>query len=204
MLRRRSKAGNAGHCASRQNRPQRVHFHPLKAVPSFARCVADRFESSNGAYTSEHPAKNPRGRRDDHTPIQNRSSLVCGRNGAPERAFQLVAESRFRRHLTPVCEWQSEPDTTRRVKRGQPAAACRFSEGNSSLCQSGAKTSWASSEVSNGHNRRTANPLSAIRIVCHPRGSGVTSPHANLLPVLHLLLLLYVLRRCVFWRREAR
>ena len=46
-------------------------------------------------------------------------------------------------------------------------------------------------------------PRRVIRIVCHPRRSGVASIHANLLPVLRLLLL-YVLRRRVFWRREAR
>jgi len=39
---------------------------------------------------------------------------------------------------------------------------------------------------------------------CHPQPYGVTSLHANLLPELRLLLLLYVLRRRVFWRREAR
>jgi hypothetical protein len=45
---------------------------------------------------------------------------------------------------------------------------------------------------------------SSRRNDCHPCASGVISLHANLLPALRLLLLSYVLRRRVFWRREAR
>jgi hypothetical protein len=139
-----------------------------------------------------------------HATIADRTHGVPGSDGSSARERRRAIGQKVRVPLTQVWEGDSIPDTILRVKMEQPAVKRRFSEGNSTLCQTGAKTSGASSEVSNGHHHRTPDPLSAIRIVCHPRGSGVTSVHANLLPVLHLLLLLYVLRRCVFWRREAR
>jgi len=72
----------------------------------------------------------------------------CRMDGLP-RKLRAAIQSKLRLHLTPIWEGESNPDTTLRVKREQPAAKRRFSEGNSTVSQWAAASSGPSKKVSN-------------------------------------------------------
>jgi hypothetical protein len=169
-----------------QKRRPSGHFRLLQTDSSSGFTLLNRFEPSRGASVEMdgRPAHDPLDRACGRAAIADRTHGVPGSDGSSARERRCAIWQKVRVPLTAVREGDSIPDTILRVKMEQPATKHRFSEGNSTLYLLGALPR-------------------AVRIVCHPRGSGVTSVHANLLPALHLLLL-YVLRRCVFWRREAR
>jgi hypothetical protein len=155
--------------------------------------------------------------------IERRTHSEQRRNSGPSRELRVAAEQKRFRHPTPIWERvQSGHDP-----EGQKGAACSeapifgreldsistrrkvkpgLSEGVQ-LAESAAPLLFGPAgglAPSQPDNRKLIYRRSSRRNDCHPCASGVTSIHANLLPVLRLLLLLYVLRRRVFWHREAR
>jgi hypothetical protein len=143
--------------------------------------------------------------------IERRTHDEQRRNGGPARELHAAGRQKLCRHLTPIWEGAQSGHDTEGQKRAVRSEAPVF--GREFNCISTCR------QVKRGHHEGVQLTQSAaslavvglaesylvppIRIVCHPRRSGVASIHANLPPVLRLLLL-YVLRRRVFWRREAR
>jgi hypothetical protein len=144
-------AESAGRYASQQNRRQPAHFQLLKTVPLSGFTLLNSFEPSSGASVDMdgRPAYDILDRPCDRAAIADRTHGVPGSDGSSARERRRAIWQKVRVHLTQVWEGDSIPDTILKVKMEQPAVKRRFSEGNSSLCQTGAKTSWASSEVSN-------------------------------------------------------
>src|SRR5271154_3832359 len=102
----------------------------------------------------ENRARKPFHSAREYAEIEDRTHDEQRQKGGPARELRAVAQQKLCLHLTPVWEGDSNPDTTLRVKKGQPAAKRRISEGNSTVSQTALRSSWPSRLVSNWHNRR--------------------------------------------------
>jgi hypothetical protein len=122
MLRRPSKTGNAVSALYQQARPRPAHVRLLSVDRSSGFTLANGFKLLGGGPISinDHPA---------HRLIHRTRGRAAIEDPTRARERHPATQQKFRLHLTPVWEGDSNPDTTRRVKRGQPAAKRRFSEG---------------------------------------------------------------------------
>jgi hypothetical protein len=80
----------------------------------------------------------------EYAEIDDRTHHERRRIGGPARKLHAATQQKLRRQLTPVWEGYASPDTTLRAKRGQSAAKCRFSEGNSTVSQPDGRSSGPS------------------------------------------------------------
>src|SRR5580698_1807537 len=114
MLRPPSKKGNADGGASRQARWRSAQYSLWRAFP-LSGCAHDAGAPFHGG---RPPAE-----------MQDRTLAgQCRMDGLP-RKLRAAIQSKLRLHLTPIWEGESNPDTTLRVKREQPAAKRRFRKG---------------------------------------------------------------------------
>ena len=144
--------------------------------------------------------------------IDRRTHGEQRRNGRPAREQRAAAQQKLCHHPTPVWEGvQSghDPEVQEEAARSEAPVFgrefnCISTRHQVKLAEQGSVQLTQSAASLAGSGLAELYLARSLRIVCRPCGSGVTSTHANLLPALRLRLLLYVLRRRVFWRREAR